>query len=429
MPEAAPVMIAVLSFNRMASSIDGQRSTLFARPGIGYQRTMSYVLSPAVTGIEAAPIAAVRALIAGRDFPAARPLIDLTQAAPSYPPPAELTEHLAQRLADPAIHRYGDILGTSALRETYAAHLGAFHRAAIAPAQVAITAGCNQAFCAAMMVLAQVGDSVLLPRPHYFNHAMWLRMLGVRPLPLDFRDGSGGVPDPADAEALIDSTTRAIVLVSPNNPSGATYPPAVIEAFYALAKRRGIALVLDETYKDFLPEGARPHRLFDDPDWPWTLIHLYSFSKVYALPGHRVGALTAGSTAIAEIEKVMDCVAICAPRPGQEAALYGLQHLAGWALERIAAVVARGKAFGDLVARSNRWRLVSLGAYFAYLEHPFVGVSAMEVVRRLADEQHLLLLPGTTFGEGQERFVRVAYANVADAVIPEVVARLDAAAR
>lgn len=390
---------------------------------------MSYVLSPAVTGIEAAPIAAVRALVAGRGFPAEKPLIDLTQAAPGYAPPAELTDHLARRLADPAVHRYGDILGTSALREAYAAHLGAFHRTTVEPSQVAITAGCNQAFCAAMMVLARVGDSVLLPRPHYFNHAMWLRMLGVRPVPLDFRDGSGAVPDPADAEALIDDTTRAIVLVSPNNPSGATYPPEVIEAFYALAKRRRIALVLDETYKDFLPEGIRPHRIFDDPDWPGTLIHLYSFSKVYALPGHRVGALTAGPAAIAEIEKVMDCVAICAPRPGQEAALYGLEHLADWARERIASVVARGRAFGDLVARSNRWRLVSLGAYFAYLEHPFAGTPAMDVVRRLADAQHLLLLPGTTFGEGQERFVRLAYANVADAVIPEVVARLDAAAQ
>jgi len=390
---------------------------------------MSYVLSPAVTGIEAAPIAAVRALVGGRSFPAERPLIDLTQAAPSYPPAAALSEHLARRLADPAIHRYGEILGTSDLREAYAAHLGAFHRTTIKPSQVAITAGCNQAFCAAMMVLASAGDSVLLPRPHYFNHAMWLRMLGVRPVALDFRDGSGAVPDPADAEALIDATTRAIVLVSPNNPSGATYPPEVIEAFYALAKKRRIALVLDETYKDFLPDDTRPHRMFDDPDWPQTLIHLYSFSKVYALPGHRVGALTAGPQAIAQIEKVMDCIAICAPRPGQEAALYGLQHLAGWARERIAAVVARGRAFGDLMARSNRWRLVSLGAYFAYLEHPFVGTPAMEVVRRLSEAQHLLLLPGTTFGEGQERFVRLAYANVADAVIPEVVSRLDAAAR
>ncbi|MGE0424705.1 MAG: aminotransferase [Reyranellaceae bacterium] len=390
---------------------------------------MSYPLSSAVCGVEAAPIATVRALVSGRSFPAERPLIDLTQAAPSYPPPAALTEHLAARLADPALHRYGDILGVPALREAYAAHLAAFHRTTIEPSQVAITAGCNQAFCAAMMALAAAGSSVLLPRPHYFNHAMWLRMLGVRPVPLDFRDGSGAVPDPADAEALIDATTRAIVLVSPNNPSGATYPPEVIEAFYALAKRRRIALVLDETYKDFLPEGTRPHRIFDDPDWPGTLIHLYSFSKVYALPGHRVGALTAGTAAIAEIEKVMDCVAICAPRSGQEAALYGLRHLAGWARERIAAVVARGRAFGDLLASSNRWRLVSLGAYFAYLEHPFAGTAAMDVVRQLAEAQHLLLLPGTTFGEGQERFVRLAYANVADAVIPEVVARLDAATR
>src|SRR5690349_20535884 len=114
---------------------------------------MSYVLSPAVTGIEAAPIAAVHALVSGRSFPAERPLIDLTQAAPSYPPAAELSGHLARRLSDPAIHRYGDILGAPVLREAYASHLGAFHHTTIKPSQVAITAGCNQAFCAAMMML------------------------------------------------------------------------------------------------------------------------------------------------------------------------------------------------------------------------------------------------------------------------------------
>ena len=82
---------------------------------------------------------------------------------------------------------------------------------------------------------------MILPRPHYFNHDMWLRMQGIEPVSLDFRPGSGAIPDARDAAPLIGPKTRAIVLISPNNPTGAVYPAATIQAFYELARQRGIA--------------------------------------------------------------------------------------------------------------------------------------------------------------------------------------------
>ena len=181
---------------------------------------------------------------------------------------------------------------------------------------MAITAGCNQAFCLAMAALARPGDQVVLPLPYYFNHRMWLDATGIEALHPAFRPDAGGVPDVEEVARLITDRTRAIVLVTPNNPTGAIYPAETLRAFYDLAKRRGIALVLDETYIDFLPTDDRPHDLFEDPDWASTVVHLYSFSKVFAITGHRVGALTAGPALMAQIEKAMDCVAICAPRIG-----------------------------------------------------------------------------------------------------------------
>ena len=232
----------------------------------------------------------------GRTFPADRPLIDLSQAVPGYPPAMELRRHLGELLLDPAMHGYTPILGLPALRENYAAHLSDFYGASITPGEVGITSGCNQAFCLALMSIAKAGDQVILPRPHYFNHDMWLRMQGVEPVSLDFRPGSGAVPDAEDAEKLIGPRTRAIVLISPNNPTGAVYPPRHHPRLLrAGPKKHGIALLLDETYKDFLPEGERPHELFSDPDWRGTLVHLYSFSKVFALTGYRVGGVTAGA--------------------------------------------------------------------------------------------------------------------------------------
>ena len=378
-----------------------------------------------LAAVEPSPIGETKRWVLGRTFPADRPLIDLSQAVPGYPPALELRRHLGELLLDPAMHGYTPTLGLPTLRQAYAAHLSTYYGAPVVPAEVGITSGCNQAFCLALMSIAKAGDQVILPRPHYFNHDMWLRMQGVEPVSLDFRPGSGGVPNAEDAAPLIGPRTRAIVLISPNNPTGAVYPPATLHAFYELAKQRGIALLLDETYKDFLPEGERPHDLFADPDWRGTLVHLYSFSKVFALTGYRVGGVTAGAGLISEIEKAMDCVAICAPRLGQEAALYGLGNLLPWARRNTEGLKARADMLGSGLNRSNRWRLVSIGAYFAYVEHPFPGERATDVCKRLADGENLLTIPGDMFGAGQDRFVRLAFANVADDKIPAVLERLE----
>jgi len=383
------------------------------------------VANPWLAAVEPSPIGETRRWVASRTFPADRPLIDLSQAVPGYPPAMELRQHLGERLLDPAMHGYTPILGLPALREDYAAHLSAFYGAPIAAGEVGITSGCNQAFCLAMMSIARAGDEVIVPRPHYFNHDMWMRMQGIAPVPLDFRPGSGGVPNAGDAAKLITPRTRAIILISPNNPTGAVYPPTTIHAFFELARKHGIALLLDETYKDFLPEGTRPHELFSDPGWRGTLVHLYSFSKVFALTGYRVGGVTAGAALMAEIEKAMDCVSICPPRLGQEAALYGLRNLLPWARRNTEGLKARADLLGSGLARSNRWRLVSIGAYFAYVEHPFAGERSTAVSKRLADEENLLTIPGDMFGAGQERFVRIAFANVSDDKIPAVLERLE----
>ena len=384
-------------------------------------------VNPLLAAVAVPPIAEAASWIKGRTFPPDRPLIDLCQAVPGYPPPDSLTQHLAARIGEPAMARYTDILGLPALRQALADEAGAFYGAAIAPEQVAITAGCNQAYCLALMALAGPGDEVILPLPYYFNHQMWLDMLGIRARHLAFRPDRGGVPEPGEAAALIGPRTRAIVLVTPNNPTGAIYPASVIADFHRLAREHGLALVLDETYRDFLPAPGAPHRLFEEPGWAETLVHLYSFSKVFSLTGYRVGAAICGAGLAAEIAKAMDCVSICAPRLGQEAALYGIGALAAWREEKRLLMRERLSALRQAMRRNDTgYELVSAGAYFAYMRHPFAGESATAVAQRLAAEQNLLVLPGSMFGPEQEGFVRCAFANVEAALMPEIARRLAA---
>ncbi len=388
---------------------------------------MRYPTNPTWEAVAAPAIAETRAWIAGRSFPDDKPLIDVAQAVPGYPPPKPLTDHLARLVADPGSHRYTEIEGLPTLRQALADHMSGFYDATIGAENVAIAAGCNQAYCLTMQVLCAPGDEVILPQPAYFNHQMWLDGLGIRAVHLPFRPDRKGVPDPDEARRLIGPKTRAIVLVTPNNPTGAVYPASEIRRFYELARERGIALVLDETYKDFLPADGAPHDLFGDPGWADTVVHLYSFSKVYCLTGWRVGSVIAHPDLIRRIAKAMDCVAICAPRLGQEAALFGLAHLRDFVDGNTRMMRSRAQAVAEAFRTNDPgYELVSVGAYFAYVRHPFGGTAGREVAKRLADEQNLLCVPGAMFGPGQEDYLRLAFANVETELMREMVRRLRA---
>ncbi|SDB05619.1 Aspartate/methionine/tyrosine aminotransferase [Belnapia rosea] len=354
-------------------------------------------------------------------------LLNMCQAVPSHAPAPGMLERLARAAGDAGSATYGPILGEPDLREAYAAELARVYSGHPDASQVAITAGCNQAYFVAMMALVQHGDAVLLPTPWYFNHRMTLDMLGAEPRPLPCRAERNFVPDPEEAAALIDDRVRAIVLVTPNNPTGAIYPPEVIARFYDLCRERGIWLVLDETYRDFLSEAqSRPHDLLSGGGWPENLIQLYSFSKSFAIPGHRLGALAAPAALLPELGKVMDCVQICAARAGQIALSWGLGALDEWREANRVEMQTRAEAVRAAFSRLQGWELQSLGAYFAYVRHPFGETSAWKVAERLASEHGLLCLPGPAF-MGREAHVRIAFANVDAAGIVTMEERLRAA--
>ena len=387
---------------------------------------MTLPLNPAMAATEAPPVMEARRWLQGAVFPADRPLINVSQAAPVDPPPLALRQALAEAaLTNDAAHLYGPVLGLPELRAEIAAQWTAAYGGAVSEAQVAITQGCNQAFTAVMSTLAGAGDEVILPTPWYFNHKMWLDMQGVRAVPLPA--GAGLIPEAGAAARLITPRTRAIVLVSPNNPGGAEYPAETLAAFRDLARAHDLALIVDETYRDFDSRSGRPHDLFVDPDWDDTLIQLYSFSKAYRLTGHRVGAIVAAPARLAEVEKFLDTVAICPGQLGQIGALWGMRNLTQWVAGERDEILARRAAMTGGFAALPDWRLLGCGAYFAYVEHPFAMTSA-ELARRLVHEASILMLPGTMFQPDSHpegtRQLRIAFANIDASGITEMFRRL-----
>lgn len=375
------------------------------------------------------PVMEARRWLEAATFSADRPLINVSQAAPVAPPPPQMLEAMAEIIkTDPTAHLYGPVLGLPDLRSEVAARWSRLYKGKVESANIAITSGCNQAFAATIATLCAEGDEVILPIPYYFNHRMWLDMAGVNTVPLE--TGAGLIPDVALAEALISPRTKAIVLVTPNNPGGAEYPAQTVEAFYQLCKARGLALILDETYRDFDSRDEAPHSLFEYSDWENTLIQLYSFSKAYRLTGHRVGAICCSQSRLSQVEKFLDTVTICANQLGQRAALWGMRNLDEWLQGERAEILDRRKAIEEHFPRleAKGWKLLGCGAYFAYVEHPF-DIPSNELAPKLVNEIGVLLLPGTMFmpenHPGAGRQLRIAFANVDRGGIASLFDRLE----
>ena len=376
--------------------------------------------NPNVLDCAAAPIAEAWSWVKNPD---SENLIDMCQAVPAHLPPQSLRDYLGDAIKAGEGATYTDIRGIPPLREALADNISERYQGKVNESDVLITAGCNQAFCSVIDVLCGAGDEVILPLPCYFNHQMWLTTRGVIPRYLSFNPQTA-MPDPEEARKLIGDKTRAILLVTPNNPSGAIYSHDCISRFYDLAREHDIALLIDETYRDFIDIEKLPHQIFAKPDWRNTLVHLYSFSKVFSLTGFRTGAVVTGPALLEQLKKVQDCTAICAPHAGQLAAVYGLQNLHDWKLEKSDELARRAIAIRQAFEHPDlQYRLISAGAYFAYIEHPF-DASARDVVRRLIEDHEIVSLPGSYFGQNQEQFIRFAYANVHEQHFEDVIARL-----
>ncbi len=379
--------------------------------------------NPNIRKLDVPPIPRIQR--AARDYAGPREeIIDLSQAVPGYPAPDSLMKALGTAASDPACLGYGPIEGEPAFRRAYAADLQRTHGGSVSSDNILITAGCNQAFVTAALSVAAPGQSILLITPWYFNHQSTLSMFGIETACMSVDASTGFLPEPDKVAAAIGPDVRALAIVSPNNPTGAVYPAPLIRELYDLCVSRGIWLILDETYQDFLPAGHGPaHDLFEDGNFE-SLIGLSSFSKSFCIPGHRLGAVVAAPALIGQMSKIMDNLQICAPRAAQVALAECLPALDDWRAGNRLEINQRAVALREALSTLPNWRIDAMGAYFAYVRHPWPEHSSIDVAERLAREKGIITLPGAFFGPGQDHYLRIAFANVTADVMGILAQRL-----
>ena len=214
--------------------------------------------------------------------------LSLGQGIVFYPPPAEAISYAVQRMAEHSCHGYGPVTGLTELHGAIAEKLRYKNSIPVSSSQcIVVTAGSNMAFHALVLAICDPGDEVVLLRPYYFNHEMTVTMCGCRPVAVDTNGDLQ--PDLAAIERAIGLKTRAVVTVSPNNPTGRVYHRDVLRAISRLCARHGLYHISDEAYEDFC-YGSRKH--FSPASEPQTeshLLSLFSLSKSYGFASWRIG--------------------------------------------------------------------------------------------------------------------------------------------
>lgn len=358
--------------------------------------------------------------------------ISLGQGVVSYGPPAEAVARLPALLADAQLHKYQPVGGYAPLVDAIQSKLAGENGIATqGVSRVMVTAGSNMAFLNSVLAVADPGDEFILPLPYYFNQEMAIRMCGCVPVPVPTRaDWSLDVDALA---AAITPRTRAIVTVSPNNPTGAVYGEADLRAVNALCARAGVYHFSDEAYEYFTFDGARHFSPGSLPGAHAHTLSFYSLSKNFGMASWRVGYVVFPEHLAEAMEKVQDTNLICAPVVSQLLALEALRLGRQWVQPQVEALAqvrstvhaALGQ-LGDLV-RFPRTQ----GAFYVLVRLPGVQ-DALAFNRAMIAKHQVATIPGFAFGltdTRRDNYQRLSFGALDAATVAEGVRRFVTAVR
>ena len=349
--------------------------------------------------------------------------ISLGQGVVDYAPPAAAHEALIRFCAEPAWHKYQHELGIPELRERIATRLAAENGIDADRFSLMVTAGGNMAFLTALLAICDQGDEVVLVKPYFFNHEMAVRIIGCRPVVVAADERYQ--LDLASIEAAIGPRTRAVVTVSPNNPSGAVYSESDLRAVNALCTDRGLYHISDEVYEYFLFDGARHFSPGAIAGAETHTVCIYSLSKSYGFASWRVGYMLFPSSLLEAVKKIQDTNVICAPVVSQFAAVGVLETGRQWVEERIESIAAvRRIALDALSSLGERVTVPRADGAFYFLVRVHRGEDSVEFVERLIRRHGIALIPGTAFGMDDGCYLRIGYGAVNAAAMEEGMERL-----
>jgi aspartate aminotransferase len=335
--------------------------------------------------------------------------IHLEVGEPDFPTPSHIIE-AAHEAARAGHTRYAPNAGLPELREALAEKIAGRNGYGASQDQIVVTQGGIQALYLVLRALLEPGDEVLLPDPAWPNFRMIAHLLGARVLPYPLVAEGDFLPRPEDLERLVTPRTRAILVNSPSNPLGTVLPRELAQTLLEFARKHGLWFIADEVYDELV---------FDDTfvsvgsvaDPENRLVSVYSFSKVYAMTGWRVGYLVAPPDLATILTGMQEPIVSCVNTPTQMAALAALngpQQVVG---EMRNAYKERRDELLEVLDLGDLPSSRPSGAFYVWTDISAAGMPSMDLARSLIETEHVAVAPGSAFGELGEGYVRLSLAS------------------
>ncbi len=376
------------------------------------------MLRPASTRAQAMPRSAIREIMA---LAAERPdVIHLEVGEPDAPTPGHIIE-AAFQAARSGWTKYSANSGLPALRQRIAERNSERWGVQVAPGQVVVTTGAIGALFTAIVTVADAGDEILIPDPGWPNYESIAHLMGATAVRYALPAQKGFLPDPAEIESKVTSRTKAILLNTPGNPTGAVFPRSIMTRLAEIARNRGLYLISDEIYEDIVFD--REHVSAGTLGLGSNVFVVSGFSKTYAMTGWRLGwlicppELTAVATGLQE--PLTSCASTISQKAG-EAALSGPADCVAGFRDMFR---RRRDILVEIFGKTGLLPMVPEGAFYGLVDISRTGLASLDFAKRFLMESNVATVPGITFGPSCDRFVRVAF-TIGDERLREGLQRL-----
>lgn len=350
-------------------------------------------------------------------------VIALGRGDPDFHTPKHVVE-AAKAAIDANQHHYTHPAGLPELRAAIAEKLRTDNSLDYSTDEIVVTSGVQQAIMVCMLALVNKGDEVLLPSPRFTSFDDAVRLCGGMPVPVSTYERDDFALMPTEIEARLTERTKVLVLVTPNNPTGAVTPPAVIREIADLAERHGLVVISDELYEKLIYEGSEHLSIASLAGMKERTITLNGFSKAYAMTGWRVGYLAAPQPFVRMLIELRHTLSINTSTPAQFAALAALTGPQDAVEEMRQAYAERRVYMMEALDQMGLTYGYPGGGFYIYANISSTGLPSPQFCETLLREGQVLIFPGTMFGDESEDYIRISYLQPLER-IKEAVARME----
>ena len=335
--------------------------------------------------------------------------ISLGQGVAYYHPPEQAFTHLQQHLQSGNCDLYGPVEGVPELQQALTNKLAKRNHINLNEDNcIFVTAGSNMAFSSLMLAITDPGDEIILLTPYYFNHEMAIKLANAKPVciptKVDFH------PDIELIERNITTKTRAIVTVSPNNPTGAVYTEKELTKINELCHKHGVYHISDEAYEDFVYERHEHFSVASLTNTQAHTISLFSMSKAYGFAGWRVGYMVIPKQLFTALKKVQDTILISPPIISQLAAVGAHQAPYEFISDKLKVIRQSRSVCLDALNQSGLLAhcASSEGAFYIFAKLR-LNMDDLSLAKTLIHRYGIATIPGSAFSAPDGTYLRISY--------------------